>query len=78
MNAPAIHRFEGAGGGVSVLAHATGPVSNDVVLVNDEPVEAARAEGRLTAREARAQGLIKAHGSRENDERLSALLDRTF
>jgi hypothetical protein len=56
-------RFEGQEGTVSLESHATGPVGDDVVLVTDEPVVAALAEGRITAREARAQGLVKAYGT---------------
>lgn len=71
-------RFVGDESGVTMVPHATGPVSDDVVLVTDEAVVAALAEGRITAREARAQGLVKAYGTRESVERLSTLLDRSF
>lgn len=71
-------RFEGNEGGVTMVPHATGPVSGDVVLVTDEAVVAALAEGRIAAHEARAQGLVKAYGPPESVERLSALLDRSF
>jgi len=46
--------------------------------VTDEAVVVALAEGRISAREARAQGLVKTYGNRERVERLSALLDRSF
>jgi hypothetical protein len=71
-------RFESAGGSVNMVLHDTGPVSDDVVLVTDEAVVVALTEGRFTAREARAQGLVKTYGDRERADRLSALLDRTF
>jgi len=71
-------RFDNADGTVEMASHASGPTRDDVVLVTDEAVVAALADRSITAREARAQGLIKAYGSRENVERLSALLDRTF
>jgi hypothetical protein len=79
-------RFDSTSGSVNMVLHATGPIGDDVVIVTDEdsaeirvtaPV-AALTEGRITAREARAQGLIKAYGTRESVERLSALLDRSF
>jgi uncharacterized small protein (DUF1192 family) len=69
-------RFEGADGAVNMFPHATGPVSDDVVIVTDEPVVAALVEGRITAREARARGLVRLYGIDENVERISALLDR--
>ncbi|HSQ70874.1 MAG TPA: hypothetical protein VLM87_00500, partial [Rubrivivax sp.] len=53
-------------------------VGEDVVIVTDEVVVAALAEGRLTAREARAQGLVKTYGTRQSVERISVLLDRSF
>lgn len=71
-------RFEGREGSVSLESHAGGPVGDDVVIVTDEAVVAALAEGRITAREARAQGLVKAYGAPESVQRLSALLDRSF
>lgn len=71
-------RFESAEGTMNMVPHATGPARDDVVIVTDEPVVAALAEGRLTAREARAQGLVKTYGTSENVVRLSALLDRAF
>ena len=61
-----------------MVPHATGPARDDVVIVTDEPVVAALAEGRITVREARAQGLVKTYGTSENVVRLSALLDRAF
>lgn len=70
-------RFESLAGGVNLVSHATGPVGDDVVIVTDEAVVAALAEGRITAREARAQGLVRAYGTRESVERVSALLDRS-
>lgn len=71
-------RFDSTSGSVNMVLHATGPVGDDVVIVTDEAVVAALTEGRITAREARAQGLVKAYGTRESVERLSALLDRSF
>ena len=71
-------RFESTAGSVNMVSHATGPVGDDVVIVTDEAVVAALAEGRITAREARAQGLVKAYGTSENVDRVSALLDRSF
>lgn len=71
-------RFESAEGTVNMVPHATGPARDDVVIVTDEPVVAALAEGRITVREARAQGLVKTYGTSENVVRLSALLDRAF
>jgi hypothetical protein len=71
-------RFESTAGSVNMVSHATGPVGDDVVIVTDEAVVAALAEGRLTAREARAQGLVKAYGTPQSVERISVLLDRSF
>jgi hypothetical protein len=71
-------RFEANDGGVTLVPHATGPAPGDVVLVSDEAVVAALAEGRTTAREARAQGLVKAYGTGENVDQVSALLDQAF
>jgi hypothetical protein len=71
-------RFESTAGSVNMVSHATGPVGDDVVIVTDEAVIAALAEGRLTAREARAQGLVKTYGTRQSVERISVLLDRSF
>lgn len=71
-------RFESTAGNVNVVLHATGPVGDDVVIVTDEAVVAALAGGRITAREARAQGLFKAYGTRETVEHLSALFDHSF
>lgn len=71
-------RFVGGESGVTMVPHAAGPAQDDVVIVTDEGVIAALAKGRITAREARAQGLVKAYGARERVERLSALLDRSF
>jgi hypothetical protein len=71
-------RFEANDGGVTMVPHATGPAPGDVVLVSDEPVVAALTEGRTTTREARAQGLVKAYGTGENVDQVSALLDRAF
>jgi hypothetical protein len=71
-------RFDSTSGSVNMVLHATGPVGDDVVIVTDEVVVAALAEGRLTAREARAQGLVKTYGTRQSVERISVLLDRSF
>jgi hypothetical protein len=71
-------RFESTAGSVNMVSHASGPVGDDIVIVTDEAVVAALAEGRITAREARAQGLVKTYGNRERVEHLSALLDRSF
>ena len=71
-------RFEGHAGGVAMIPHAAGPAPSDVVLVSDEAVIAALAEGRITASEARAEGLVKAYGTSEDIDRVSALLDRAF
>ena len=71
-------RFESTTGSVHMVSHATGPVGDDVVVVTDEAVVAALAEGLISAREARAQGLVKAYGTSESVDRLSALLDRSF
>jgi hypothetical protein len=71
-------RFESTAGSVNVVSHATGPVGDDVVIVTDESVVAALIEGRITAPEARAQGLVKTYGARESVEHLSALFDRSF
>jgi hypothetical protein len=71
-------RFESAEGTVNMVPHATGPARDDVVIVTDEPVVAALAEGRITVREARAQGLVKTYGTSENVDQMSALLDRAF
>jgi hypothetical protein len=43
-----------------------------------EPLVASLAEGWISARESRAQGLVKAYGTSESVDRLSALLDRSF
>ena len=71
-------RFEGNEGGVAMMPHVTGPAQGDVVLVSDEAVVAALAEGRMTASEARSHGLVKAYGTSENVDRVSALLVRAF
>jgi hypothetical protein len=71
-------RFESAEGTVNMVPHATGPAGDDVVIVTDDAVMVALAEGRLTTREARAQGLVKAYGTSENVDRVSALLERAF
>ncbi len=71
-------RFESIAGNVNMVSHATGPVGEDVVIVTDEAVVAALAEGRLTAREARAQGLVRTYGTPQSVERISVLLDRSF
>ncbi len=71
-------RFESPEGTLNMVSHATGPARDDVVIVTDEAVVAALADGRITAREARAQGLVKAYGTSENVDRVSALFDRSF
>lgn len=71
-------RFDSSDGTVEMASHASGPTRDDVVIVTDEAVVAALADRSITAREARAQGLMKAYGSRDNVESLSALFDRTF
>jgi hypothetical protein len=71
-------RFEANEGAVTMIPHATGPAPGDVVLVSDEAVMSALAEGRITAREARAEGLVKAYGTLEDIDGVSALLDRAF
>ena len=71
-------RFESAEGTVNMVPHATGPARDDVVIVTDEPVVAALAEGRITVRQARAPGLEKTYGTSENVHQMSALLDRAF
>lgn len=71
-------RFERTEGTVDMVPHVTGPARDDVVIVTDDAVMVALAEGRMTTREARAQGLVKAYGTSENVDRVSALLDRAF
>jgi hypothetical protein len=69
-------RLESTEGRVDMWSHTSGPASDDVVIVTDEPVVAALVEGRITARDARSQGLVRLYGVGENVERVSALLDR--
>jgi hypothetical protein len=52
-----------------MVPHAAWSARDDMVLVIDEAVVAALAAGRITAREVRAQGLFKAHGTRESVDR---------
>jgi len=69
-------RFEPAGAMLAMVAHSTGPASDDVVVVTDEPVVAALLEGRLTPREARALGLVRFYGEQASVEHVVSLLDR--
>jgi hypothetical protein len=71
-------RFEYSEGTVNMVSHATGPARDDVVIVTDEAVVDALAKGRITAREARSHGLVKAYGTSENIDGVLALLDRAF
>jgi hypothetical protein len=71
-------RFEVSAGNVTMVQHATGPAPDDVVLVTDEVVVAALADGTITTEAARVQGLVKAYGASEELGRVSALLDRAF
>ena len=69
-------RFEQAGATLDMEAHATGPASEDVVIVSDVPVVAALLEGRITPQEARKLGLVRFYGVQENTEFVALLLDR--
>jgi hypothetical protein len=69
-------RFEPAGATLEMAAHATGPASEDVVIVTDGPVVAALLEGRLTPPEARKLGLVRFYGAHESVAEVVALLDR--
>lgn len=69
-------RLEVVDGGLSMVPHATGPTTGDVVLVTDEPVVTALVDGRLGARDLREWGLVRLYGSEQAVAQVSALLDR--
>jgi hypothetical protein len=68
-------RFEHSGATLQMDAHASGPASNDVVIVTDEPVVTALLDGRITPRDARALGLVRFYGGEADVERVATLLD---
>ena len=69
-------RFESTGGSLAMTAHASGPGSDDVVIVTDAPVVAALLEGRLTPQEARGRGLIRFYGAQDSVAQVASLFDR--
>lgn len=69
-------RFERAGAALEMAAHSTGPASEDVVIVTDEPVVAALLDGRVTPREARKLGLVRYYGVQQSMEDVVSMLDR--
>lgn len=68
-------RFDRAGAGLALQAHADGPAQGDVIVVTDEPVIAALAEERITPQEARRLGLVRLYGDSAGVEDVSSLLD---
>lgn len=68
-------RFDASNRAVPLVLHATGPSPDDVVIVTDEPVIAALAEGRLRVQDLQALGLIRAYGSAERVESVWSLFD---
>jgi hypothetical protein len=69
-------RFVPAGASLNLDAHTTGPATEDVVIVTDEPVVAALLDGRLTPRDALKLGLARLYGMPANVDHVTALLDR--
>jgi hypothetical protein len=65
--------------GGQVEPHVTGPEPGDLVIVTDDPVVRAIADGRLNLAEAMAQGFIRLYGAPEQErdflETFSALGD---
>jgi hypothetical protein len=68
-------RVERAEEGLVMTTHVEGPKVGDVVIVTDEPVIAALADGRLTPQAAREGGLLRIYGPEVNAARLTAWLD---
>ena len=68
-------RYEPGGGTLQMDAHTTGPASEDVVIVTDEPVVAALLDGRITPRQARTLGLVRFYGAPQSVEDVESLLD---
>ena len=68
-------RFERAEEGLVMTTHVEGPKVGDVVVVTDEPVIAALADGGLTPQAAREGGLLRIYGSEASAARLTAWLD---
>lgn len=68
-------RFEQEGGVVKMAVHATGPASEDVVVVTDAPVIAALADDRLSLPAARDLGLVRFYGAQDRVEQVARLLD---
>ena len=58
-----------------MTTHVEGPKAGDVVVVTDEPVIAALADGSLTPQAAREGGLLRIYGSEASAARLTAWLD---
>lgn len=68
-------RFDASNGAVPLVLHATGPSPEDVVIVTDEPVIDALVEGRLSAQDLQALGLMRAYGAAEPVQRVWSLFD---
>jgi hypothetical protein len=68
-------RYERAEDDLVMTTHVEGPKVGDVVIVTDEPVIAALADGRLTPQAAREGGLLRIYGPEVSAARLTAWLD---
>jgi hypothetical protein len=69
-------RFEQSGTRLEMTPHASGPASEDAVIVTDEPVVTALLDGRITPQEARQRGLVQFYNVPENMKSIESLLDR--
>ena len=62
--------------GLEMASHISGPSSGDVVIITDEPVIKALAEGAVAPQTARALGLVRFYGTPEAVQRATTWLDR--
>jgi hypothetical protein len=53
--------------GGEIKPHASGPESDDLVIVTDEPVLRAIADGRMTIDEAMEKGMVRLYGTPEQE-----------
>lgn len=61
-------------GGYAVTVHADGPAKGDVVIVTDEKVIRALADGSLAAATAERHGLIRLYGAADRQDQVRAVL----
>lgn len=66
--------YSPAAGGYSVQVHADGPANGDVVIVTDEKVVRALADGSLTAAAAESNGLVRYYGAAGSQDQVRAAL----